>query len=150
MMCSYRVESSKGVNQSHYRHSMNTKRNYVFYVTQIEKTHIICRTHFVYVSYLYKSYPRMHDMPRVTIVFGKEVDLNQGRPRYLYYRSLYSKKLSTLYQVTLQVYRCRDFLLQRLFTWPAQTNSRRGSCSRLQRSYCTHRNLSVWQRVCSV
>ena len=78
MMCSYRVESSKGVNQSHYRHSMNTKRNYVFYVTQIEKTHIICRTHFVYVSYLYKSYPRMHDMPRVTIVFGKVVDLNQG------------------------------------------------------------------------
>ena len=57
---------------------MNTKRNYVFYVTQIEKTHIICRTHFVYVSYLYKSYPRMHDMPRVTIVFGKVVDLNQG------------------------------------------------------------------------
>ena len=78
MMCSYRVESSKGVNQSHYRHSMNTERNYVFYVTQIEKTHIICRTHFVYVSYLYKSYPRMHDMPRVTIVFGKVVDLNQG------------------------------------------------------------------------
>jgi len=77
MMCAYRVESSKGVNQSHYRHSMNTERNYVFYVTQIEKTHIICRTHFVYVSYLYKSYPRMHDMPRVTIVFGKEVDLNQ-------------------------------------------------------------------------
>ena len=103
-MCSYRVESSKGVNQSHYRHSMNTERNYVFYVTQIEKTHIICRTHFVYVSYLYKSYPRMHDMPRVTIVFGKVVDLNQGNESYLYYRSLYSKKLSTLYQVTLQVY----------------------------------------------
>ena len=87
MMCSCKVESSKCVNQSQQEHSMNTKRNYVFYVTQIEKTHITCRTHFVYVSYLrvYKSYPRMHDMPRVTIVFGKVVDLNQDNESYLYY-----------------------------------------------------------------
>ena len=104
MMCSYRVESSKGVNQSHYRHSMNTKRNYVFYVTQIEKTHIICRTHFVYVSYLYKSYPRMHDMPRVTIVFGKVVDLNQGS-KDIYIIVLYiQRSYLHWYQVTLQVY----------------------------------------------
>jgi hypothetical protein len=47
----------------------------------------------------------MHDMPRVTIVFGKVVDLNQDNEDIYIYRSLYSKKLSTLYQVTLQVYK---------------------------------------------
>ena len=125
MMCSYRVESSKGVNQSHYRHSMNTERNYVFYVTQIEKTHIICRTHFVYVSCLYKSYPRMHDMPRVTIVFGKVVDLNQDsqdiyiivlyiQRSYLHCTKLHCKfTASDRYKMT-KTHHCSKFLLLKL------------------------------------
>jgi hypothetical protein len=43
-------------------------------------------------------------MEQVASSDGKVVDLNQGNESYLYYRSLYSKKLSTLYQVTLQIY----------------------------------------------
>jgi hypothetical protein len=48
-------------------------------------------------------------MEQVASSDGKVVDLNQGNESYLYYRSLYSKKLSTLYQVTLQSYMFVDY-----------------------------------------
>jgi hypothetical protein len=76
MICLCRVKTGSRVNQNHTSHSIDADAGLRVLrrkTAEVTNTH---RIHFIYVSCLYKSYPRMHDMPRATMVLRKWIGLN--------------------------------------------------------------------------